>query len=172
MRECKNYGKAGNAGYWVSNRFKELAQRVLRGAIVLGAEEDGFALEHFDGQEERDGGVNASRREDDGDKVPMISAGDELLAEKTDVEDGDEGELRSELDAGQHRSDGRNDDDESHGGDVGLRFFVGLGKESDGHQGGGKEHRNGQGHEENRKNRLEAGVKNEVGGVGLRGSRF
>jgi hypothetical protein len=33
-----------------------LLQREAKG---LGAEEDGFALEHFDGEEEREGGVNA-----------------------------------------------------------------------------------------------------------------
>ena len=33
----------------------------------LGAEEDGFALEHFYRDEERDGGVDARGREDDGD---------------------------------------------------------------------------------------------------------
>jgi len=32
----------------------------------LGAEEDGFALEHFYRDEERDGGVDARGREDDG----------------------------------------------------------------------------------------------------------
>jgi hypothetical protein len=33
----------------------------------LGAEEDGFALEHFDGDEEGGGGVDAGGGEDDGD---------------------------------------------------------------------------------------------------------
>ena len=57
----------------------------------LGAEEDGFALEHFDGDEECRGGVDTGGREDDGDVVPVISADDQLLAEETDIEDGDEG---------------------------------------------------------------------------------
>jgi hypothetical protein len=55
-----------------------------------GAEEDGFALEHLDGDEKGGGGVDARGGEDDGDVVPMIGAGDELFAEQADVEYGDE----------------------------------------------------------------------------------
>jgi hypothetical protein len=42
----------------------------------LRAEEDGFALEHFYGDEESGGGVDAGGSEDDGDVVPVIGAGD------------------------------------------------------------------------------------------------
>jgi hypothetical protein len=42
----------------------------------LGTEEDGFALEHFDGEEESGGGVDAGGTKDHSDYVPMISAGD------------------------------------------------------------------------------------------------
>jgi len=38
-----------------------------RAPTRLGAEEDGFALEHFDGDEEGGGGVDAGGGEDDGD---------------------------------------------------------------------------------------------------------
>ncbi len=51
----------------------------------LGAEEDGFALEHFDGEEKRDGGVEAGGGEDHPDVIPVVSAGDEFLAEKADI---------------------------------------------------------------------------------------
>src|SRR5258708_39655646 len=77
-----------------------------------GAEEDGFALEHFDGEEEGDGGVNASGEEDENDGVPVIGSSDELLAKKADIQDGDEGELGSELDAVGHGGDGGGEYDE------------------------------------------------------------
>jgi hypothetical protein len=51
------------------------APRTERGR-KLGAEEDGFALEHFDGEEEGGGGVDAGGGEDDGDVVPVVGAGD------------------------------------------------------------------------------------------------
>ena len=59
----------------------------------LGAEEDGFALEHFYGDEEGGGGVDAGGREDDGDEVPVIGAGDQFFAEQADVKDGNQGQL-------------------------------------------------------------------------------
>lgn len=55
----------------------------------LGAEEDGFALEGFDGDEDGDGGVDAGGGEDDGDGVPVIGAGDDFFADEAGVEDGD-----------------------------------------------------------------------------------
>lgn len=55
----------------------------------LGAEEDGFELEHFDGDEEGGGGVDAGGREDDGDEVPVIGAGDQFFAEEAGAENGD-----------------------------------------------------------------------------------
>jgi len=97
----------------------------------LGAEEDGLTLEHFDGNEESDGGVGAGRDEDDGDGTPMIGAGNDLLADEAGAQDRDEGELRIELDAGHERGHGRNDDEEGHGSDIALGFFVALGKEGD-----------------------------------------
>ena len=42
----------------------------------LGAEKDGFALEHFDGEKEGNGSVGAGRAENDGDQVPMVGPGD------------------------------------------------------------------------------------------------
>jgi hypothetical protein len=55
---------------WSSGHRDE--QRGKQGAAVLrrdkklglGAEEDGFALKHFDGDEERGGGVDAGGKED------------------------------------------------------------------------------------------------------------
>lgn len=41
---------------------------------VLGAEKHRFALEHFDGKEKGDGGVDARGRKNDGDIVPMVRA--------------------------------------------------------------------------------------------------
>src|SRR5258708_37586539 len=89
-----------------------------------GAEEDGFALEHFDGEEEGDGGVNASGEEDENDGVPVIGSGDELLAKKADIQDGDEGELGSELDAGEHGGDGGGDNDKNHRREKALGVFL------------------------------------------------
>ncbi len=76
----------------------------------LGAEEDGFALEHFDGEEERSGRVNARGEENEGDVIPMIGASNELLAEKAGTEDRNEGKFGSELDTRKHGGDGRDDD--------------------------------------------------------------
>ena len=76
----------------------------------LRAEEDGFALEHFDGEEERSGRVNARGEENEGDVIPMIGASNELLAEKAGTEDRNEGEFGSELDTRKHGGDGRDDD--------------------------------------------------------------
>src|SRR5712664_3423067 len=67
------------------------------GESGLGAEEDGFALEGFEGQEEGESGVDAGGGEDDGDGIPVISAGDDLLADQAGVENGNEGELGGEL---------------------------------------------------------------------------
>lgn len=48
--------------------------------MCLGPEEDGFALEHFDGEEEGDGGVDAGGRKDDGYVIPVVGADDQFLA--------------------------------------------------------------------------------------------
>jgi hypothetical protein len=50
-------------------------------APVSGTEEHVLALEHFDGQKKRHAGVDASGKKNDGDKIPMIRAGDEFLAQ-------------------------------------------------------------------------------------------
>src|SRR6266513_3605607 len=41
-----------------------------------GAEEDGFALEHFDGDEEGGSGIHAGGGENHRDVIPVIGAGD------------------------------------------------------------------------------------------------
>src|SRR6267154_4284472 len=46
-----------------------------------GAKEHGFALEHLDGQEEGYGGIQAGGNKNDGDEIPVVSAGDEFFAE-------------------------------------------------------------------------------------------
>src|SRR5277367_665645 len=115
---------------------------------VLRAEEDGFALEHFYGDEEGGGGVDAGGGEDDGDVVPVIGAGDQFFAEETDVENGNEGQFQREIDSGQHGGDGGNDDQKGHGREVALRFFVGFGEKRDGEECGGKKYGDGNGHEE------------------------
>src|SRR6266566_1394539 len=95
---------------------------------MLRAEEDGFALEHLDGEEEGSGGVDAGRCKDDGDEIPMVSANHKFLAEQTYIEDGDERQFGSELHTRQHRRDRRDDDDEDERHDIALRFFVALGE--------------------------------------------
>src|SRR5882672_12148413 len=114
----------------------------------LGAEEDGFALEHFDGEEKGGGGVDAGGSENDGDEIPVIRAGDELFAEKANVKDGDERKFGSELHAGKHGRNSGNDDDKGHRREIALGLFVGLGEESDGHQDSGEQNGDGKSHEE------------------------
>src|SRR5208282_312866 len=55
----------------------------------LRAEEDGFALEGFDGDEDGDGRVDAGGGEDRRDGTPMVGAGDDFFADEAGVEDGD-----------------------------------------------------------------------------------
>ena len=55
----------------------------------LGAEEDGFALEGFDGDEDGSGGVDAGGGEDDGDGSPVVGAGDNFFTDEAGVENGD-----------------------------------------------------------------------------------
>src|SRR6266404_3123615 len=119
-----------------------------------GAEEDGFALEHFDGEEEGGGGVDAGGKENDGDEIPVVSAGDELFAEKADVEDGDERKFGSELRTGKHGRKSGNDNYKRHRREIALGFLVSFGEEGDGHQNGGEKKGNGEGHEENGDDRL------------------
>lgn len=112
----------------------------------LGAEKDGLALEHFDGDEEGESGVNAVGGKDQGDKIPVICARDEFFAQEACAENGNEGKLGSELDAGKHGGDGGNDDDKCHRGEIALGFFVSFGEESDGHEDRGKKDGNGKSH--------------------------
>jgi len=46
-----------------------------------GAEEDGFALEGFDGDENGEGGVDGGGGEDYGYGVPVVGAGDDFFAD-------------------------------------------------------------------------------------------
>src|SRR5712692_11663978 len=93
-----------------------------------GTKEDGFALKHLDSNEEFGGGINTSREKDEDYEGPMVGTGDKFLAEQANVENGNDGEFRSELNAGQHGRNGRDDHDESHGSEIALGFFVGFGK--------------------------------------------
>src|SRR5205807_6649081 len=56
----------------------------------LGAEEDRLALEHFDGDEERRGRIDAAREQNKQDVVPVKSAGDYFFADQASAEDGNE----------------------------------------------------------------------------------
>src|SRR5712664_510607 len=132
----------------------------------LGAEEDGFALEHFDGEEEGGRGVDAGRAEDDGDEVPVVSTGDEILAEQTDIENGNERKFGSEFNARQHGGDRRDDHDEHERCDVALGFFMAFGKQRDGKERGGKHYGEWQRHEENGKNCADADVELRRTGIG------
>src|SRR5713101_7249651 len=53
--------------------------------VLLGAEEDVFALEHFHGDEDGRGRVDARGSEDQRDEVPVIRPGDDFLADQTGV---------------------------------------------------------------------------------------
>jgi hypothetical protein len=57
----------------------------------LGAEEDGFALEGFDGDEDGDGGVDAGGSEDDCYGAPVVGAGNDFFADQAGVKNGNEG---------------------------------------------------------------------------------
>ena len=81
--ERRNDQQAPNACDAESD-FRESHERNL-----LGAKEDGFTLEHFDGKEKGDGGVEAGGKEDEGDEVPVVGAGDEFFTKETYVENGD-----------------------------------------------------------------------------------
>ena len=75
----------------------------------LGAEEDRLALEHFDGDEERRGRIDAARDQNKQDVVPVKSAGDYFFADQASAEDGNESELGGEVETGQKRGDRRDD---------------------------------------------------------------
>src|SRR5579859_1088305 len=129
-----------------------------------GAEEDGFALEHFDGDEESDGCVYAIGSEDQCDQIPMIRACHEFLTQKAGSENGNERKFGGELDAGKHGGDGGNDDNESHGSEIALGFLVGFGEESDGHEDRGEKNGDRKSHEEDGDDGLGAEVKEEARG--------
>jgi hypothetical protein len=69
IRRKRSGGFSKNRAGTQRDRLAEMGRKVLRPSEGkrLGAEEDGFALEHFYRDEERDGGVDARGREDDGD---------------------------------------------------------------------------------------------------------
>src|SRR5215472_2044117 len=115
----------------------------------LGAEEDGFALEHLYGDEQRKGGIDAAGRQDEQNVVPMKSAGNNLLANQAGAENGNQSELGIQIETGQERSNRRDNHDEGHRREVTLCFFVAFGEQSNGQQGCREEHRQGQGHEKN-----------------------
>ena len=128
------------------NDLRERSNRVKQGRSnavplqkqALGAEEDGFALEHFDGEEERGGGVHAGREENEGNGVPVVGACDDVFAHQAGVEDRNQSELGREFDPGHEGSNGGNDNYKGHGSEVALGFFVALGEERDGQQDRGK----------------------------------
>jgi hypothetical protein len=77
-------------GIWVRRREENKAgtacraptgERKCANAKRLGAEEDGFALEGFDGDEDGGGGVDAGGGEDYGDGTPVVGAGDDFFAD-------------------------------------------------------------------------------------------
>src|SRR6266571_3297328 len=131
--------------------------------FLSGAKEDGFALKHFDSDEECGGGIKTSGEKDESYESPMVGAGDKFFAEQAHVENGNDGEFRSELNARQHGCNGRDDNDESHGSEIALGFFVGFGKERDGHKHGGEENGNGQGHYEDGEDRAKTDVELDEG---------
>src|SRR6266404_2574176 len=137
-----------------------------------GAEEDRFALEHFDGEEEGGGGVDAGGKENDGNEIPVVGAGDEFFAEKADVEDRDKRKFGSKLNAGKHGGDGRDDDDKGHRREIALGLFVGLGEESDGHQGGGEQNGDGKSHEEDGDDRFGSELEEKSRGRGASACRL
>src|SRR5277367_4317439 len=136
---------------------------------VLRAEEDGFALEHFYGDEEGGGGVDAGGGEDDDDVVPVVGAGDQFFAEEADVENGNEGELCVEIDAGKHGGY-RGDNYQKHKWrDVALRLLIGFGEQRDGDERGREEHGDGQGHQKHRGDGDGAKVELQGGSVRIAG---
>jgi|SRR5580658_8541810 hypothetical protein len=75
--------------YDVGGDLAEIGRSMLRPYKGLRAEEDGFALEGFDGDEDGDGGVDTGGGEDYGDGAPMVGAGDDFFADEAGVQDGD-----------------------------------------------------------------------------------
>src|SRR5205807_4269847 len=138
----------------------------------LGAEEDRLALEHFDGDEERRGRIDAAREQNKQDVVPVKSAGDYFFAEQASGEDWNEKELGGEVETGQKRGDRRDDHDKRHRGQVALRFFVAFGEQGDRQQDRGKEHCQGQGHEKNGQDRRNANVKLKHGCIDRKSTRL
>src|SRR5260370_38944600 len=109
-------------------------------------------------EEEGDGGVDAGGKENEGDEIPVIGAGDEFFAEQAHIDNRDEGQFGSEFDA---REDGRNsgdDDDHRHGGQVALRFFITLSEKRDGNEHIGENDLDSQSQYENAKDRTRPNV--------------
>src|SRR2546430_6716096 len=87
-----------------------------------GAEEDGFALEGFDGEEQGYGGIDAGGDKNEGDGVPVIGAGHDFLADQAGVENGNKRELGGELDAWHDRGYRWNHSDKGYRREVALGF--------------------------------------------------
>src|SRR5260370_36676961 len=102
---------------------KELAKLASE---KLGAEENGFALEHFDGEEEGDGGVDAGGKENEGDEIPVIGAGEEFFAEQAHIDNRDEGQFGGEFDARENDRNSGENEDSRHQVQEALRFFITL----------------------------------------------
>src|SRR5208337_1472314 len=134
-----------------------------------GSEKHAFPLKHFDREEQRRGGIDARRKKDDSDKIPVICAGDQFLAEQAGIKDGYQRKFGGEVD-GQHGGDGWNDNDEHERADVALGFLVALGKEGHGHDAGGEKDRNRKHHDEDGEDRVNTDVQLELGG-GIGASR-
>ena len=138
----------------------------------LGAEEDGFALEHFDGDKEGGRSIDARGKKNDGDVIPVVGAGDEFFAEEADVQNRDERKLGSQLHAGKHGGDGGNDDDKGHRREITLRFFISLGEERDGHERCGEKDGHGKSHEEDGNHRLGSELEEKFGSSGAAAGRL
>src|SRR5262249_45548858 len=119
------------------------------------------ALEHFDGDEERKGSIDAAGSQDKQNVVPMKSAGNNFLADQAGAENGDESKLRIQLEAREKRGNSRYHYDESHRCKVTLGFLVTLGEQSDGQKGRGEKHGQGERHEEHGQNCRKADVQLE-----------
>ena len=154
--------------FTIKNEFDEESRM---NSARLRAEEDGFALEHFDSERQSNGGVDAGGRKDDGDEIPMIGASDEFFAEQTDTENGDKREFGIQLNAGKHGGDGGDDDDKHERHDVALGFLVAFCESRNGDQSGREKNRQGQCHDENREGGHESNMKGRAG-VGAIGGRL
>src|ERR1700732_3258609 len=75
-----------------------------------GAEKHGFAVEHLYRDKDSRASVKAGGEKDQGYGVPVVSAGNQIFAEQTYVENRYQRQPWSELYSWKHGRDGRNDD--------------------------------------------------------------